>query len=308
MVSFLVKSFKKSGYKRLRRDKPFGLWGFVVGLIISIVLAAKVFTQLPTYLLVLITIAISALTTWLGWLSGLVLRIATKVPDRKDLESYYSNLVEELTTENALIRLERVSSPVHAVVSGYANTKVCHLIEHGEFVFIDEYLDMLERSLVLADEGVFATSLLVPQTWLRDDSYLNYLTDQKRKVETSQIHIRRVFVCSSQEFKGSEEALIELKAKHTDANIALGFCDREKLVKQFGKDFYKDFVTFVSRQGSWVIDGGKVGPGQVSGDRVPVKVIIHHRPESVNRRFRSLQHRITQLTDWLVKPPWFDKE
>jgi len=299
-------SIKRLLNKPHGRDSYLTLAGFTIGAIASGLLSMKILKDVSGPAKVFLSVGILVLTTWLGWLSDKIKHIATKVPDRRNVESSHVALMRELATENALLHLERVSKPVHAVVSGYAKTKVCHLIEHGEVVFIDEYLDMLERSLALADKEIFATSLLLPETWLADDSYRNYLRDQKRKVQASQIHIRRVFVCPKEAFEGNSDALSELKELHEDSQIALGFCDKDKLIKRFGKAFYKDFVMFGATDGSWVIDGGKLEMKQSSRDRSPINVIVHYRPESVNNRFKSLEHRITQLvaTGWIVQPDW----
>lgn len=285
--------------------------GFTIGIIASIILGLTTLDNVHTLVKVCLGLGTTALTTWLGWVSDKLKAISTRVPDKKDVESFHADFMAELSTENALLRLERLSKPAHSVVSGYANTKACHVIEHGEQVFIDEYLDMLERSLVLADKRIFATSLLLPETWLGDDSYKGYLRDQKRKIEASGIQIKRVFISPRKDFESNDDALGELRQLHKDAKIALGFCDKDILLNKFGRGFYKDFVMFVATEGSWVIDGGKLGMKQKSRDRSPISVVVHHRPESVNNRFRSLEHRITQhvrITDWLVQPEWLKIE
>jgi len=288
--------------QRKDKIKLYSFAGLIIGLAVGIALSFV--TNLAPTLKIVITFVISFFTWWLGWLSGKIQVLLSKAPDQTTIEKNFSNICSLIETENAILNLKNISPSVHAVIGEYASKRACHLLD-GQEVFIGEYLDLLESSLRQSDGKIFATSLLTPKTWLEDDNYKNYLNEQAEKIESSEVRITRVFICNKNEFEADQVALNELVKLHKDSNIALGFCDKDRLLDGL-KDpsYYRDFVRFVNTNTSWVIDGSTPAANQRSEDKGRViSVTVEYRPEIVNKKYSDYEQRIRQYVfdKWHVR-------
>jgi uncharacterized membrane protein YeaQ/YmgE (transglycosylase-associated protein family) len=147
------------------------------------------------------------------------------------------------------------------LLTGFILKSVEHLLSEGESVSQTEYVGFLHISSGLATKRILATSLITPQIWLHGrykQDYLDYLQFQRSlKNERPTLEVMRIFINKSVDYHRSP-FYDEIKQRHKDANIKLGFFDQDMFVGHRGKRDCRDFVLFEDENGKWVMDAGSL--------------------------------------------------
>lgn len=270
--------------------------GGFIGLLLS--LGCPEIPGMSKWFLPVVFVAISAP---LGFFIGVGYKLLYMKPakEAEDYQRHRDELLGVIVPHISVVRVRDEHALVFRLLSSYATRKVAHILERAEPLRVEEYLFLLEESLQMATQRIFATSLLLPSAWISNSDYKRYLDMQgERKRRIKHLQITRVFVCDEKDFDNDQEkdCLVDL---HKKWRIAMGVCDKDKL-RRIGTEFCKDFVLFSTDKRKWAVEGGEITPAATMEEMARVRVCCSL--EDVENFFMTAIDRIEQRTEWLYRP------
>jgi hypothetical protein len=230
------------------------------------------------------------------FLAALVTKAAIKFFNKK------AGLVRKKIAHNLRDIKTRLYLPKHhpvvaSLVSNLLRRSIVHITETGEWISLEEYLKLLEESLVECNKEIFATSLLPPDVWLTgklNKNYRRYFEKQKNRIQhCPNLKIKRVFILDKEDFP-TNPRLDPVIGEHLKAGMEVGLIDRD-LLSKFDPSFVRDFVLYEDELGKWIIDAG-TDLSETEEKWLYVRVVDD--PGIINAYYTSLISRLDGDAEW----------
>ena len=274
--------------------------GFLIGALVGVLLSywCPKIPSLPSWYPALV---FGLGTGFLGFFISVAYKLSYMKPakEAEDYEKHQQELLRIIVPHISIVPMRDEHPLVFQLLSSYATRKVAHILERAELLNVEEYLFLLEESLKMATQHIFATSLILPSAWISNPDYRRYLDAQaERKYRIRQLQLKRVFICDPNEFNGDIETdnVVNL---HKKSHMAMGFCDKGQL-QRIGAEFCRDFVLFSTDKSKWAVDAGEISAAAKMDEMAKVRVCCS--PKDMENFFETTIQRIKQRTKWLYCP------
>lgn len=244
-----------------------------------------------------VTTVFGVIFSLIGFLLALFFRIL-----HESFPNFQSSVVDQLDQTQALIgrtysilNIKDQNRSVFELTSEFANDSVAHLLSEGDAVHISEYVRLLESSLEKCTKELYATSLILPNVWLNQGLYKEYLHLQRRKkMSNPDIRMSRVFIAEKEKFE-RDSRLAELIEEHKKAKISIGWYNKSDL-NAINPEYVRDFVKFENEHGIWIVDAGTLPENADPSLTWKIKLIF--RAEEIGSRYHDIFRRFEHV-QWM---------